>query len=84
MGGDNKAAVERLKKVMESGDLRSMADAMDEVTADDFVEEWPQSGERLTKAASMRMGRIRRTMSSLSCIWLPSSVTVALTFIVAF
>ena len=54
MGGDNKAAVERLRKGMESGDLRSMADAMDEVTADDFVEEWPQSGERIRGKAAFR------------------------------
>ena len=54
MGNDNKAAVEKIKQGLEGGDLKSLAQAMDAVTADDFVTEWPQSGERISGKAAFK------------------------------
>jgi ketosteroid isomerase-like protein len=43
----NRATVERIKGLIEQGDLDSLSKGMYELQADDFVEEWPQSGERI-------------------------------------
>jgi ketosteroid isomerase-like protein len=43
----NRATVERIRGLIESGDLESFSKGMYELQADDFVEEWPQSGERI-------------------------------------
>ena len=56
MGGDNKAAIERFKKALESGDLAALSRLQGEIAADDFVQEWPQSGERIRgKAAAKKI-----------------------------
>jgi hypothetical protein len=41
----NRATVERLRSMFESGSLDDLAREQSELAADDFVEEWPQSGE---------------------------------------
>lgn len=46
---ENRQAVEYFAKTLESGDMEAMKAMFDEYTADDFVQEWPQSGERLRK-----------------------------------
>ena len=43
----NRETVERLKAMFESGRLDQLAREQYEIAADDFVEEWPQSGERI-------------------------------------
>ena len=43
-----------------------MTELIQEYGTDDFVEEWPQSGERLSKAASMRMAENYPQMSGTS------------------
>jgi ketosteroid isomerase-like protein len=43
----NRAAVDRLTQMFESGSLDDLARSQHELAADDFVEEWPQSGERI-------------------------------------
>jgi SnoaL-like domain len=43
----NREVVEQLQHALESGDIEKMSRAVAEVTGDDFVEEWPQSGERI-------------------------------------
>jgi hypothetical protein len=45
--GDNRQVVERLQKAFESGDLGQASRAFMESSSDDFVQEWPQSGERI-------------------------------------
>jgi hypothetical protein len=45
--GDNRATVERLRATMEANDMEGMARLAFESAADDFVQEWPQSGERV-------------------------------------
>jgi hypothetical protein len=39
--------IERFKAAAESGDMAEMGRFMNEIAADDFVQEWPQSGERI-------------------------------------
>jgi ketosteroid isomerase-like protein len=43
----NSATVEQLRAMFESGALDELARRQYELAADDFVEEWPQSGERI-------------------------------------
>ncbi len=47
MGDSNAALIERYRAAMESGDLMQLSTAVTELASDDFVEEWPQSGERI-------------------------------------
>ncbi len=44
---ENRTTIERLSKAMQSGDMSSFGQMMLEATTEDFVEEWPQSGERI-------------------------------------
>jgi ketosteroid isomerase-like protein len=48
--GDNRAAIDRYLKAFESKDMT----ILDEVYADDAVQEWPQSGERIVGKANIR------------------------------
>jgi hypothetical protein len=45
----------RFEEVLRSGDFGKVAALSMEYATDDFVEEWPQSGERLRKDASARL-----------------------------
>jgi hypothetical protein len=45
--GDNQAAMDAFKAAVNSGDMRQMAQAQKDWSADDYVQEWPQSGERV-------------------------------------
>src|ERR1700730_2883415 len=53
--GDMSALAAKFEEVLKAGDFTRMTGLIQEYATDDFVEEWPQSGERLTKAASLRM-----------------------------
>lgn len=44
-GETDRAAVDRFLKILGSGDMEQLSRAQYELAADDFVEEWPQSGE---------------------------------------
>ncbi len=52
--GDNKAAMDAFKKAFDDGDPQAFSRAMEQVAADDFVEEWPQSGERIRGKAAVK------------------------------
>jgi hypothetical protein len=54
--GDTRAMAAAFEEVLKAGDFGRMGPLIQEYATDDFVEEWPQSGERLTRAASVRMG----------------------------
>jgi ketosteroid isomerase-like protein len=43
----NRATVERLRAMFETGSLEDLSRQQYDLAADDFVEEWPQSGERI-------------------------------------
>src|SRR2546428_456006 len=51
MGSDNRAVIDRIRAICELGDPAELAKATDELAARDFVQEWPQSGERLSLEA---------------------------------
>ena len=44
---NNDQMAERIRAAYESGDLEKFAEAQREMMADDMVQEWPQSGERI-------------------------------------
>ncbi len=43
----DRATAERLRAIFESGSLDELARQQHELAGDDFVQEWPQSGERI-------------------------------------
>jgi ketosteroid isomerase-like protein len=53
--GDNREVIERYMAAVQSGDLVTMAAVLDDTAADDFVQEWPQSGERMRREGSKRI-----------------------------
>src|SRR6266550_4255784 len=61
--GDMRELAAKYEEVLKSGDFARIGDLAREYATDDFVEEWPQSGERLTKAASMKMSENYPQMS---------------------
>ena len=55
--GSNEAVMERFRAVVESGDMGALAGLLIESATDDFVEEWPQSGERIVgRDAAIKLG----------------------------
>ena len=64
--GDNREMAAKFEEVLKAGDFPQMGDLIKEYATDDFVEEWPQSGERLTRAASTRMAESYPQMSGTS------------------
>jgi hypothetical protein len=53
--GDTQEMAARFEEAMKSGDFGKLTKLIQEYGTDDFVEEWPQSGERITKAMSLKM-----------------------------
>ena len=58
----NEMAAE-FERVLQSGDFGKLMELAQTYATDDFVQEWPQSGERMTKAASLRLGEQYAEMS---------------------
>jgi len=61
--GDIREMAAKFEEVLKSGDFGQLGPLLQEYGTEDFVEEWPQSGERLGKAASIRMGEAYAEMS---------------------
>ena len=61
--GDRQEMIQAVETALQAGDLTSMTELLRDYSTDDFVEEWPQSGERLTKAASLKMAEHYGEMS---------------------
>jgi hypothetical protein len=61
--GDLSEMATKYEEVLKSGDFGRLGELTQQYAADDFVEEWPQSGERLTKAAVMKMAESYPEMS---------------------
>lgn len=55
MMGDNMELATKFEEVLATGDFAKMGELLRENATDDFVQEWPQSGERLSKEASVRL-----------------------------
>ncbi len=52
--------------VLRTGDFGKLMELTQKYATDDFIQEWPQSGERLTKEASMRLGEKYGDLSGTS------------------
>ena len=64
--GDNRAMAAAFEEVLKSGDFGKLGDLVKDYATEDFVEEWPQSGERLTREAAVRVGENYPEMSGTS------------------
>ena len=64
--GDRQEMIQAVEAALKAGDLASMTGMLQSYSTDDFVEEWPQSGERLTKEASLKMAENYPQMSGTS------------------
>jgi hypothetical protein len=51
---DNQAMKQKIEEIYTSGDMQDFARAQDEMAADDIVQEWPQSGERIRGKDNIR------------------------------
>lgn len=63
---DNTELAAKFEEVLKTGDFGAVMKLAQEWSTDDFVEEWPQSGERITKEASERLGASYEEMSGTS------------------
>ena len=63
---DASAIAAEFERVLHSGDLAELTKLTQQWATDDFVQEWPQSGERLTKEASIRLSGSYDQMSGTS------------------
>ena len=61
--GDNMALAAAFEKVLQTGSFADLTKLIQDWATEDFVQEWPQSGERLTKEASIRLGASYDEMS---------------------
>ena len=64
--GDVREMAARFEEALQGGDLGQMNEMLKDYTTDDFVQEWPQSGERLTKAGSLKVNENYPEMSGTS------------------
>jgi len=64
--GETREMAAKFDEVLRAGDFGRMVELLQEYGTDDFVEEWPQSGERLTKAVAARMAESYGEMSGTS------------------
>ena len=64
--GETQEMAAKFEEVLRAGDFGRMVELLQEYGTDDFVEEWPQSGERLTKAVAARMAESYGEMSGTS------------------
>lgn len=64
--GDTSALAAKFEEVLKTGDFGALTKLAHEWATDDFIEEWPQSGERLTKASAIRLGESYPEMSGTS------------------
>ena len=63
---DNAAVAAAFEAALRSGDLGEVTALAQQYATDDFVQEWPQSGERLTKEATIRLSEHYPEMSGMT------------------
>jgi hypothetical protein len=61
--GDAQEMAAKFEEVLKSGDFTKLGGLIQDYATADFVEEWPQSGERLTRDAALRMGEMYQEKS---------------------
>jgi hypothetical protein len=64
--GDNREMAAAFEEVLKSGDFGRMTEVILKYGSDDFVQEWPQSGERLSKDGLIRVGESYSEMTGKS------------------
>ena len=52
---DMRELAAKVEEALQAGDFGALTRLAQEYSTDDFVQEWPQSGERLNKANSIRL-----------------------------
>jgi SnoaL-like protein len=50
----NRATVERARELYATNDIAALSRALDELSSEDMVEEWPQSGERIRGRSNVK------------------------------
>jgi hypothetical protein len=60
---DSRAMAAEYEAALKSGDMSQMTTLAHKYATDDFVQEWPQSGERLTKENSIKLSESYPAMS---------------------
>ena len=63
---DNSELAAKFEEVLKTGDFAAVMKLAQDWATDDFVEEWPQSGERLTKESAIRLADSYPEMSGTS------------------
>jgi ketosteroid isomerase-like protein len=53
----NKQLMERYREALESGDMQAIGNLQAETLADDYVQEWPQSGERIRRDNAIEINK---------------------------
>ncbi|MFL5777670.1 MAG: nuclear transport factor 2 family protein [Chloroflexota bacterium] len=64
--GDFETMAAEFEQAMRAGDFGHLGELLQQYGTDDFVEEWPQSGERLRKANAARLAERYPEMSGTS------------------
>jgi hypothetical protein len=64
--GDNMEMAAKFEEVLKTGDFGRLTELVQEYATEDFAQEWPQSGERLTKDASLRLSEAYAERSGVS------------------
>ena len=64
--GNTMELAAKVEEVMRSGDFGRVSGLVQESATDDFIQEWPQSGERLSKEGSARLAASYPEMSGTS------------------
>ena len=64
--GDNMELAAKFEEGLKTGDFGRLTELVKEYAADDFAQEWPQSGERLTKDSSIRLNEAYAERSGTS------------------
>jgi SnoaL-like protein len=64
--GDIMEMAAKFEEVLKAGDFGKITELTQAYATDDFVQEWPQSGERLTKTASLKLAENYPQMSGTS------------------
>ena len=54
--GDNRELAAAFEDVLRTGDFSQLGGLIQRYATDDFVQDWPQSGERMTKDQAIRLG----------------------------
>ena len=61
--GDRQAMIQEFEAALKTGDFGALTGLVQDYATDDFVEEWPQSGERLTREATLKLAEHYPEMS---------------------